>query len=75
MELLDKDGATPLHRLVMQEDRGSASMVRELQVAGADVNAKDNEGVTCLAMCADTDQGPDRILRTQVESLLASMPM
>jgi len=52
VELLDKDGATPLHRLVMQEDRGSASMVRELQVAGADVNVRSSNGESPLHLAA-----------------------
>ena len=62
------DGMTALHFAIPH-----AKVAELLVLAGADVNAQDNEGVTCLAMCDDTDQGPDRILRTKVDSLLASM--
>ena len=44
--------------------------VRALIAAGADVNASDNDGTTCISMCDDKDQGDDRITRAEVAEAL-----
>jgi acyl-CoA-binding protein len=43
-----------------------------LIVAGADVDAKDNDGVSCIDMCDDADQGPNRMLRATLNTLVAN---
>jgi diazepam-binding inhibitor (GABA receptor modulating acyl-CoA-binding protein) len=61
-----QDGMTALHYAMCTKRIAGA-----LIAAGADVNATDNDGTTCLSMCDDKDQGEDRITRAEVAEALA----
>ena len=58
-------GMTALHFAIP-----TASIAEMLIVAGASAYAVDSDGVSCLEMCEDEDQGPDRIRHDRVRSLI-----
>ena len=60
-----QDGMTALHYAMCTKRIATA-----LIAAGADVNASDNDGTTCISMCDDKDQGDDRITRAEVAEAL-----
>mgnify|MGYP001423839670 CR=1 FL=1 len=61
----NQDGMTALHYAMCTK-----SIASKLIAAGADVNAEDNDGTTCISMCDDKDQGDDRITREEVAQVL-----
>ena len=63
-----QDGMTALHYAMCNKN-----IARALLKAGADVNASDADGTTCLSMCDDQDQGDDRITREEVAAVLKQL--
>ena len=64
-DIQDQEGMSALHYAIPHPNVATL-----LINAGANVHSQDNEGTSCLDMCDDEDQGPNRILRKDVESLV-----
>ena len=67
LEVRSDDGETALHFAM-----GNKAIATRLIQAGADVNAKDNDGIVAGDMSKDDMQGPDRLMPDALARLLAA---